>query len=81
MPVRFGFTLPMNIAPGVLRVRCVTCEKFFRLPMKDVARARHYRIHLEEEAARRRQEAARQLREARRLKALSLRENSKAYGE
>jgi len=49
--------------------------------MKDVARARHYRIHLEEEAARRRQEAARQLREARRLKALSLRENSKAYGE
>ena len=74
MPDRFGFTLPMNIAPGVLRVRCVTCEKFFRLPMKDVARARHYRIHLEEEAAR-------QLREARRLKALSLRENSKAYGK
>jgi len=66
MPDRFGFTLPLQIAPGVLRVRCVTCEKFFRL---------------EEEAARRRQEAARQLREARRLKALSLRENSKAYGE
>ena len=80
MPDKYGFELPRRVdLHGGLKTRCITCEQFFRLPLSDTARRRHYEIHLRELEAIKLREQRERAREARRLKALNARESARVY--